>query len=162
MWLECNPSVWYLIELLFSCTWCRSDTFVRFLSLLTQSDQKRIEGWADCSLSPFFYLNATKRVHFILKMHNKQIKVCLQTMHANDVRYALTFISFRFAEYNKKPLQINSASGFLVLYQNIISPCNSASRFFVLYHFATKSIQNDQHLKVSADPPYKIWEYWSL
>ncbi len=35
-----------------------------------------------------------------------------------------------------------------------MGPCNSASAFLVFYQFATKSIQNNQNLKFSADPPH--------
>ena len=31
-------------------------------------------------------------------------------------------------------------------------------RFLVCYQFATKSVQNNQNLKFSADPSHKIWE----
>ena len=38
------------------------------------------------------------------------------------------------------------------------SGSNSASGFHVFYHFDTKSVENNQSLKFSADPPHKIWE----
>ena len=44
---------------------------------------------------------------------------------------------------------------------NFPGPCNSASGF-LFYRFAIKSIQDNQNLKISADPQRKIWEWHSV